>query len=164
MIRINCWFRWPLFGLSLNLVDLIGISLNFVDLFWDFTKFRWPFVGPSTSVLLRISSWLKQYLEVLNRFNSWLKRLSRNWLRINPWLKFIPHVLIQIDSWLKVLPPFSIQINSWQAKSIWFWVDSLFDSESYPCLAVKVVKFCVDVCYYFGATEKILRGRIHHHR
>ena len=50
-------------------------------------------------------------------------------------MKCIFQVLIQIDSWLKVLLHFfySIQLMT-QAKSIWFWVDSWFDSESYPCL------------------------------
>ena len=60
MIRINCWFRWPFLGLSLDVVDLFGFSLNFADLVGAFTKFRWPFLGIRTSALIRISSWLKQ--------------------------------------------------------------------------------------------------------
>ena len=37
MIRINCRFRWPFLGLSLNFADFFGLSLNFVYLFWAFT-------------------------------------------------------------------------------------------------------------------------------
>ena len=116
MTRINCWFLWP----------FLCFSLNFVDIFWAFTKFCWPFLvfhyisltffelslnfvdlfsAFDSSVLIRISSWLKQYLEDLSRFNSWLTRLSRNWLRINSWLKWIPQILIQIVSWLKKCVP-----------------------------------------------------------
>ena len=75
-------------------------SVNFVWPFWAFDSSAFP------DKLIRISSWLKQYLGDLNRFNWWLKHLSRNWLRIISWLKWIP----KIDS--LVLPDFSIQTNS----------------------------------------------------
>ena len=39
---------------------LLGPSVKVVELFWDFTKFRWPFLGHSLSALIRISSWFKQ--------------------------------------------------------------------------------------------------------
>ena len=127
-------------------------TVDFVDLFLVFTQFRWPFRALTkfrslflgfhyilltffgwfdSSATIRISLWLKRYLEDLNRFNSWLKRLSKNWLRINSWLKWIPQVLIQIDSWLKVFPHFfdSNQLMN-QAKNIWFWFDLWFESES----------------------------------
>ena len=74
------------------LLTFFGLTLNFVDLFWAFTQIRWPFLGHSSSALIRINSWLKQYLQELNRFNSWLKRLSKNWLRINSWQVDSPRI------------------------------------------------------------------------
>ena len=125
------------FESTADVVDFFGLSLNFVELFWALhssVEFVWPFLGIRLKCLDRISSCFKQYLEDMNRFNSLLRRLSSKWLRIDSWLKWIPQV-IQIDSWLKVFPHFFIQINSWlNSKRIWFWVDSWFHSESYPCL------------------------------
>ena len=86
--------------------------------------------------MLWINSWLKQYLGRLNRFNSWLKRLSRNGLRINSWLKWIPGYWFRSTHNSKFFPIFrskSTQLMN-QSKKNWFWVDSWFDSESYPCL------------------------------
>ena len=106
MIRINCWFRLPFFGLSLNFVGIFWAYSKFRDLFWGFHSISLIFFGHSSSALIRINLWLKQYLEDLNRFNSWIKQFSRNWLRINSWLKWIAQELIQIHSRLKVLPIF----------------------------------------------------------
>ena len=80
-IQLNCWlgdlFWWPI-------LETWYSSVNFV---WPFKGFRLKCIPDK---LIRISSWLKQYLGNLNRFNSLLKRLSRNWLWINSWVEWIP--------------------------------------------------------------------------
>ena len=109
-VQIDSWPKktiWNIDGIKSWLNDsnqllisltFFGLSYKFISPFWSFTKFRWPFLAFhqisltffwafDSSALIRISSWLKHYLEDLNRFNWWLKRLSRNWLKINSWLK-----------------------------------------------------------------------------
>ena len=109
---------------------ITSVLLTSYDLFSDIQvkcSFVWPFLAFPlkclSEKLIRISSWLKQYLRNLHRFNWWHDRTSRNWLRTNSWLRWNPRVLIQIDSWLKMLSHFSIQINSWLNRKT-------FDSES----------------------------------
>ena len=68
LIRIKSWLNDSnQLLISLTFLDFhsisftfLGILINFVYLFGDFTKFRLPFVGHSSSDLTRISSWLKQ--------------------------------------------------------------------------------------------------------
>ena len=43
LIRIKSWFNDS--NQLLIFLTFFGPSLNFVDLFWDFPKFRWPFLG-----------------------------------------------------------------------------------------------------------------------
>ena len=91
-------------------------------------------------ILIRIKSWLEQYLKDLNRFNSWVKRLSRNcgFLAFQDpesnHDKWISWVLIQIDSRLKVLPLFRFKSRFKSTRDsskkhlilsrlmIWLWV------------------------------------------
>ena len=86
---IHSQFHMTFFGHSTQLLTWWPIlafhsSVNFV---WPFKGFRLKCIPDK---LIRISSWLKQYLGNLNRFNSLLKRLSRNWLWINSWVEWIP--------------------------------------------------------------------------
>ena len=62
----------------------VPLDMTWHDLFWACPirfSFVWPFWGFRPKCLpeklIRINSWLKQYLGELNRFSSWLKWLSR---------------------------------------------------------------------------------------
>ena len=94
-------------------------------------------------ILIQINSWLKHFLGELSRFISWLKHLPWNRLAIqagSPGIdsnqlmtRELPWESNQIDS-TKNLSLFGSNQLMTQAKNMRFWVDSWFDSESYPCL------------------------------
>ena len=88
--------------------------------------------------MIRISSWLKQYLGDLNRFSSWLKRLSGNWLRIKSWLKWIHRCWFRSTHYSKCFLIFRFKSTHDSSKNNWFWVDSWFDSELYPYLLIGI--------------------------
>ena len=116
-------FVWPSSGLSNSI--------------W----LRVTFFGLSTQIdqsekLIRINSWLKQYLRELNRFNSWLKQLSRE-LTLNHLTPHAdPQILIQIDSWLMQLHreltqnQLTIKADSQVLIQIESWLRKTFDNES----------------------------------
>ena len=85
-------------------------------------SFVWPFLG------IQLYCWPGMTF-------FWL-HFVRNWLRINSRLKWIP----QARHWFRLThdsnccPIFYSNKLMSQAKSIWFWVESWFESESYPCL------------------------------
>ena len=147
-----------LFGHSIHWRIIWGLSIQVLtsyDLFWAFDSSAFP------DKSIRISSWLKQYLGDLNRLNSWLKQLSRNCLRINSWLKWIPRYWFRSTHDSECFPIFDSNQLMTQAKNIWFWADSWFDSEPYPCLSKTVSRVrlqplvsesCVCVCVCVGGT------------
>ena len=105
-----------------------SLLLTSYGLFWGIQLNCWPFWAFHSSVdfalhfgcfwlekLIRISSWLKQYLGGRNQFNSWLKQPSRNWLRINSWLSGF-HRYWFISNHDSKCFPVSIQINSWHKR------------------------------------------------
>ena len=145
MIRICCWFRWPFLGfLSILLtywdihsilLTFLGLSLNFVDVFW---VFNW-------SALIRISSysssisktWIDSTLDpsgspgIDPESNHDSSGFLRYWFRLTH------------DS--KGLPIFRFK-STRDSSEIWFWVNSWFDFESYPCL--------LDSCLYLDNGRK----------
>ena len=64
--------------------------------------------------LIRISSWLKQYLGELNRLNSWLKCFPGNWLRVNSQLKQIPRYWFRSTHESSGFPGNWFRTNSWR--------------------------------------------------
>ena len=152
LIRINLWSNYTLDSTAYLLLDFTSC-----DLFWGFRpmclELVWPFLGFRIKCLPKI--WFESthdssnISESLNRFDSWLKRLSRELTQNQLTTQKDPQVLIQIDLWFKRLsrefiqnhlmtqadPRVLIQISSRIVrKNNWFWVDSWFDSGSYPCL------------------------------
>ena len=155
LIRINSWLNY-----TIDSVAYLPLDFTSYDLFWAFDQsvlswcdlFRdvWPFLGIRLKCLPE--NWFESThdLRSLSRFNSWLKWLFMELTENQLTKQADPQVLIQVDSWLKRLsryltqnqliaqadPQVLNQFDSWlkQKKSNWFWVDSWFNSESYPCL------------------------------
>ena len=107
-------FRWP----------FLGISLNLVDLFWAFVK------CPDSNQLMNQT--VSQRLETIQL----MTQLAFQVLTQNQLMTQVDSSCIDSD-WLLIQsasPFFDSNQLMTQAKSIWFWVESWFDSESYPCL------------------------------
>ena len=137
------------------MTQLFESSINFVDLFWAFTKISWLFLGFHQVSLIFIGLSLN-FVDLFWIFDNCLDSNQLMTQEVSRSLESIQlmtqadfqeltqnQLMTQVDSpgiyldWLMTqsASPFlySNQLMT-QAKSIWFWVDSCFDSESCPCL------------------------------
>ena len=118
-----------------------------------------------------------QSQEVMILLNSWLTMAFQEFIQINSQLDMTFLNLTQIDSRLKRIPRYSFRSTHGssgfpgnqikllmtqdasprfdsnplmtQSKNIWFRVDSLFDSESYLCLARCRISFEIGLVWFF---------------
>ena len=134
-LRINCWFRWPFWAFTKFRWPFSGFHLISLSFFRVFAKFRWSFLAirlkclDSNQLMTRAISRRLESIQIMTQ--AAFQELTQNQL------------MNQVDSpgidpdWLMTQSASSF-FDSNQlmtpAKSIGLWVDSWFDSESYPCL------------------------------
>ena len=100
--------------------------VDFVDVFRAFTQFRWPFLGLSLNFVDIF--WALKFLDS-NPLMTQAVSISKNWIESTHHdSSGIPSIYSDWFMTQSASPFFDSNQLMTQGKSIWFWVDSLFDS------------------------------------
>ena len=116
--------RFPFLVFSLNFVHLFGLPLNFADFFGHSTKCL-----DSNQLMTHAVSRRLESIQLKTQAN--FQEFTQNKLMTQVYFPGIDSYWTMTQS---ASPFFDWTQLMTQAKGVWFWVDSWFDSESYPCL------------------------------
>ena len=153
MIRFNCWFRWHFLGFHQISLTFFGLSLIFIGIFGALTFF---------GLFQNFSDLFGIRLRCLDSNQLMSQAVSRRLKSIELMIQAAFQELTQnqlmtrvdspgIDSYWHMTQSASPFLDSdqlmTQAKSVWFWVDSWFDAESYPWMLVWIFLCPFRRCY-----------------